>query len=64
MSISTRAGIAWNSGPLDEPTDTLVLTGNSYFVDVRVRKVGRKLDWAFAGTKSSKPGPNPGAHAS
>ncbi|KZV75035.1 hypothetical protein PENSPDRAFT_647560 [Peniophora sp. CONT] len=60
MSISTRAGIAWNGGSLEEPTDTLVLTGNSYFVDVRVLKTEKKLDWAFAGTKTSKPGPNPG----
>ena len=64
MSISTRAGIAWNGDPFDEPTDTLVLTGNSYFVDVRVRKAERKLDWAFAGTKTSEPGPDPGARAS
>ena len=63
MSISTRAGIAWKDGPLDEPTDTLVLTGNSYFVDVRVRTSDRKLDWAFAGSKTSLPGPNPGARA-
>ncbi|VDB96737.1 unnamed protein product [Peniophora sp. CBMAI 1063] len=60
MSVSTRAGFAWKGGRLDEPTDTLVLTGNSYFVDVRVRKSDRKLDWAFAGTKTSKPGPHPG----
>ncbi|KAI0033599.1 hypothetical protein K488DRAFT_77814 [Vararia minispora EC-137] len=57
MSISTRIGISWSGGEQHEPTDTLVLTGKSYFVDVRIKRNDKRLDWAFAGTKSSEPGP-------
>jgi len=60
MSISVRTGIAWENGSVEEPTSTIVLTGKSFFVDVRVRKVDGTLDWAFAGTKDSVPGPAPG----
>jgi len=54
--------IAWGSSAPYEDTDTLVLTGRTYFVDVRVQKGSNPpaLDWALAGTRSSTPGAKPG----
>jgi hypothetical protein len=62
MSISKRLSIAWGDSSPYEDTDTLVLTGRTYFVDVRVEKGSdpHVLDWAFAGTRSSMPGAKPG----
>ncbi|KAF9650410.1 hypothetical protein BDM02DRAFT_3112178 [Thelephora ganbajun] len=62
MSISKRLSIAWDGSAPYEDTDTLVLTGRTYFVDVRVKKGSNPpaLDWAFAGTRTSTPGAKPG----
>lgn len=62
MSISKRLTIAWDGSAPYEDTDTLVLTGRTYFVDVRVKKGSDppSLDWAIAGTRTSRPGANPG----
>ena len=62
MSISKRLSIAWGCSTPYEDTDTLVLTGRTYFVDVRVRKGSDppSLDWAMAGTRTSMPGTKPG----
>jgi hypothetical protein len=62
MSISKRLTIAWGGSAPYEDTDTLVLTGRTYFVDVRVKKGSDppSLDWAIAGTRTSRPGANPG----
>ncbi|KAF9782492.1 hypothetical protein BJ322DRAFT_1076307 [Thelephora terrestris] len=62
MSISKRVSIAWDGFTPYEDTDTLVLTGRTYFVDVRVKKGSNPtaLDWAIAGTRSSTPGARPG----
>ena len=62
MSISKRLSIAWNGSASFEDTDTLVLTGRTYFVDVRVKKGSNppSLDWALAGTRTSTPGAKPG----
>ena len=62
MSISKRLSIAWNGSAPYEDTDTLVLTGRTYFVDVRVKKGSNPpvLDWALAGTRTSTPGAKPG----
>ncbi|EGO01098.1 hypothetical protein SERLA73DRAFT_159630 [Serpula lacrymans var. lacrymans S7.3] len=56
MSVSRRVSMAWGEGPPYEDTDTIVLTGHTYFVDVRVKKnsVPDELDWASAGIKTSK----------
>lgn len=60
MSISKRVSIAW--APLfvsGEDTNTLVLTGRTYFVDQRILRVkpsvlpSNQIDWAFAGKRSS-----------
>ncbi|KII96197.1 hypothetical protein PLICRDRAFT_241821 [Plicaturopsis crispa FD-325 SS-3] len=58
MSISRRISIAWSGGPPAEDTDTVVLTGHTYFVDVRIKTDTSppSLDWAFAGQRSSEPG--------
>ncbi|RVD89456.1 uncharacterized protein DFL_000463 [Arthrobotrys flagrans] len=63
MSISLRLGIAW--GPdfkTSEPTDTLVLTGKTYFIDQRLfpqlTPTLSPVSWAFAGTRSSQPVPD------
>ena len=62
MSISKRLSIAWGGSAPYEDTDTLVLTGRSYFVDVRIKKGSNPpaLDWALAGTRTSTPGAKPG----
>ena len=62
MSISERLSIAWSGSAPYEDTDTLVLTGRTYFVDVRVKKGSNppSLDWALAGTRTSTPGAKPG----
>lgn len=62
MSISKRLSIAWDGSAPYEDTDTLVLTGRTYFVDVRVKKGSNPpaLDWALAGTRSSTSGEKPG----
>lgn len=64
MSISKRLSIAWDGSAPYEDTDTLVLTGHTYFVGVRVKKGGNPptLDWAFAGTRTSTPGAVPGSY--
>lgn len=64
MSISKRLSIAWDSSVPYEDTDTLVLTGRTYFVDVRVKKGSNPsaLDWALAGTRTSTPGAKPGSY--
>ncbi|KAF3153549.1 hypothetical protein TWF569_001861 [Orbilia oligospora] len=66
MSISIRLGISWApSFQTSEPTDTLVLTGKTYFVDQRLfppltptTPTSSPISWAFAGTRSSHPVPN------
>lgn len=62
MSISQRVSIAWAPAfETHEPTNTLVLTGNTYFVDQRILKSPtspNKVDWAFAGTRSSSQTPS------
>ncbi|KAK6334532.1 hypothetical protein TWF730_003746 [Orbilia blumenaviensis] len=63
MSISLRLGIAWAPDfNTSEPTDTLVLTGKTYFVDQRLfpqpTSSQSSVSWAFAGTRSSQPVPD------
>ncbi|KAK6347392.1 hypothetical protein TWF718_005231 [Orbilia javanica] len=63
MSISTRLGIAWAPDfKSSEPTDTLVLTGKTYFVDQRLfperTAAPSPVSWAFAGIRSSQPVPD------
>ncbi|KAF3913578.1 hypothetical protein ABW20_dc0106928 [Dactylellina cionopaga] len=66
MSISTRISIAWApSFDHSEPTDTLVLTGKTYFVDQRLTvntSAPKEVSWAFAGTRSSQPIPDKPRH--
>ncbi|EWC46693.1 hypothetical protein DRE_04180 [Drechslerella stenobrocha 248] len=75
MSISTRLSIAWAPAfAHSEPTDTLVLTGKTYFVDQRLSLPPRPrtdhcalsectISWAFGGTRASEPIPNKPGHS-
>ncbi|KAJ7145997.1 hypothetical protein C8R44DRAFT_756301 [Mycena epipterygia] len=58
-SISFRQSIRWLPDEASEPTQTIVLTAleSGAFLDVRFDKENGKLDWAFAGYRSSV-GPN------
>jgi hypothetical protein len=49
--LSTRISIKWGDEAPSEPTDTLVLTVGSYYMDMRIKKSDKGIDWAFAGTK-------------
>jgi hypothetical protein len=49
--ISTRISLRWLPDPPSEPTDTLVYNVGSYFVDLRVLKADKSIDWAMAGER-------------
>ncbi|KAJ7153589.1 hypothetical protein C8R43DRAFT_1002674 [Mycena crocata] len=55
-SISTRESIRWLPDEPSEPTQTIVLTAleGGVFLDVRFEKESGKLDWAFAGYRTSE----------
>lgn len=47
--VSTRLSLRWLPEPPTETTDTLVLNVGDWYVDLRVDKISKKLDWALAG---------------
>ena len=49
--ISTRISLRWLPDPPSEPTDTLVFNVGAYFLDLRVLKADRSIDWAMAGER-------------
>jgi hypothetical protein len=49
--ISTRLSLRWLPDEPSEPTDTLVYNVGSYFMDLRVLKADKSIDWAMAGEK-------------
>lgn len=49
--VSTRISIRWPPAAASEPTDTLVLSLDGYYVDLRVSKEDLSLDWALAGER-------------
>lgn len=49
-SLTTRVSIRWGDDAPSEPTDTIVLTVGSYYMDMRMKKADKTIDWAFAGT--------------
>jgi hypothetical protein len=51
VRLSTRISIRWDDDPASEPTDTIVLSVGTYYMDLRVNKAENSLDWAFAGTR-------------
>ena len=54
-NISTRACIQWLPDPPSEPTSTEVLTSRQkFFVDIRILKEAKGIDWAFAGRSESR----------
>ncbi|KAJ7058269.1 hypothetical protein C8F01DRAFT_991326 [Mycena amicta] len=54
--ISFRQSIRWLPDVASEPTQTIVLTGlkTGVFLDVRFEKETGKLDWAFAGYRTTE----------
>jgi Protein HRI1 len=54
-SLSQRVSIRWPPEEAYENTDTTVLSVNNFFVDLRVEKQTRKLDWAIAGVRLVDP---------
>ncbi|KAJ3528168.1 hypothetical protein NM208_g10329 [Fusarium decemcellulare] len=51
LRLSTRISIRWGDETPSEPTDTVVLSVGSYFMDLRVKKADGSIDWAFAGIR-------------
>lgn len=47
----TRVSIRWPPEEAYENTDTTVICVNNFFVDLRVEKQTRRLDWAIAGVR-------------
>ncbi|BCS18614.1 uncharacterized protein APUU_11442A [Aspergillus puulaauensis] len=47
--VSTRLSLRWLPDPPIETTDTLVLNIGEWYVDLRVDKQSRQIDWALAG---------------
>jgi hypothetical protein len=48
--LSTRISIQWLPEEASEPTDTLVMTVGSYYLDLRILKDDTsKIDWSMAG---------------
>lgn len=54
--ISTRLSIRWLPEPPFETTDTIVLTINEWYVDLRINKDTGLIDWAIAGQCLQQPG--------
>ncbi|EED20756.1 conserved hypothetical protein [Talaromyces stipitatus ATCC 10500] len=50
-SLLTRVSIRWPPEEPYENTDTTVISVNNFFVDLRVEKESRRLDWAIAGVR-------------
>lgn len=54
-SVSQRVSIRWPPEDAYENTETTVLSVNNFFVDLRVEKATKKLDWAIAGVRLVDP---------
>ncbi|PVF99845.1 hypothetical protein CPB86DRAFT_783224 [Serendipita vermifera] len=54
-SLSKRISLAWEELDPFEDTDTLVIVGHRYYVDVRITKAIDELDWVMAGVKEWLP---------
>ncbi|TVY13543.1 hypothetical protein LARI1_G009261, partial [Lachnellula arida] len=52
---STRISIAWPPAAPSEPTDTLVLGVEGWYVDLRITKSDLSIDWAMAGERITVP---------
>ncbi|RAO69996.1 uncharacterized protein BHQ10_006008 [Talaromyces amestolkiae] len=50
-SLLTRVSIRWPPEDAYENTETTVISVNNFFVDLRVEKQTRRLDWAIAGVR-------------
>lgn len=51
----------WGEDEPFEDTETIVIVGNKYYVDIRIKKDAADLDWGAAGFKEWLKPPNEGA---
>ncbi|KAL2809838.1 hypothetical protein BJX63DRAFT_403927 [Aspergillus granulosus] len=56
--LSTRISLRWPPEPAFESTDTLVLSVDSWYVDLRVDRASGAIDWAIAGERLQDQGSN------
>ncbi|KAL3459233.1 hypothetical protein BJX64DRAFT_265259 [Aspergillus heterothallicus] len=49
--LSTRISLRWPPEPAYENTDTIVLSVDSWYVDLRVDRASGAIDWAIAGER-------------
>lgn len=49
--LSTRISIRWIPEPASENTDTIVMSVKGWYVDLRVDKSSKEIDWAIAGQR-------------
>ncbi|OQV04009.1 hypothetical protein CLAIMM_08963 isoform 1 [Cladophialophora immunda] len=49
--LSTRLSIRWVPGEASEPTDTLIIGVEGWYVDLRITKLDGSIDWAMAGER-------------
>lgn len=49
--LSTRISLRWLPDPPFESTDTLVMSVDGYYMDLRVKKADCSIDWAMAGQR-------------
>ncbi|OJJ30007.1 hypothetical protein ASPWEDRAFT_122188 [Aspergillus wentii DTO 134E9] len=50
-SLSTRISLRWQPDPPFEYTDTVVMSVQGWYLDLRVEKETGKIDWAIAGKR-------------
>lgn len=48
---STRISLRWPPDPPQETTDTIVISVNGWYMDLRMDKNTGKIDWAIAGKR-------------
>jgi hypothetical protein len=49
-AFTTRISLRWVPEPAEETTDTIVLSVGEYYLDLRMDKKTKGIDWAMAGT--------------
>jgi hypothetical protein len=51
--LTKRISFRWKYDPRSETTNTLVMTGGNWFIDLRMKQVDGSIDWAFAGERKT-----------
>ena len=49
--FSTRVSLRWPPEPAHETTDTIVMSVQDWFLDLRIDKETGEIDWAIAGQR-------------